>query len=353
MIMDLKIYSPTNQEQGTVQLPQQFSEPVRPDVIKRAVLAIEANARQPYGAKAEAGKRHSAKLSRRRHKYRTSYGYGISRVPRKILSRRGTQMYWVGAVAPGTVGGRQAHPPKPEKDWSHKLNAKENRLAIRSALSATVVADLVKRHGYAVPDNYPFIVSDELEKIDKTKDAVAMLRALGFEKELERAKVKKVRAGKGKMRGRVYRKKTSLLIVVSKNSRLRKAAENIPGVEVCHVAELNAAVLAPGAMPGRATLYSQAAIRLLSESGLFTPAYKGKTVKKEKEKKTKKKGKAREEKKARGEEKTKVEKKKKKKAATTANQEEKKEKQQKKEETQQRKEEKQEKETNKETQEEE
>ena len=88
-------------QQGDVELPKQFDEEFRPDLIKRAVLVVQRNKRQVYGAKKDAGKRASAELSRRRRKYRGSYGAGISRVPRKILSRRGTRFYWVGAFAPG------------------------------------------------------------------------------------------------------------------------------------------------------------------------------------------------------------------------------------------------------------
>ncbi|MBI1970756.1 50S ribosomal protein L4 [Candidatus Woesearchaeota archaeon] len=114
--MKIPIITITNSQAGTVDLPPIFQEEVRPDLIKRAVETLQANARQPYGAKPGAGMRYSAKLSRRRRDYKTSYGYGISRVPRKILSRSGTRFNWVGAVAPGTVGGRQAHPPKAQKD---------------------------------------------------------------------------------------------------------------------------------------------------------------------------------------------------------------------------------------------
>jgi len=120
--MELKILSQDNQEKGVLKLPIQFSEPVREDLIQRAVLTVEANTRQPYGTKPAAGMRHSADVSRRRRKYRGSYGHGISRVPRKVLSRRGTQMFWQGAVAPGTVGGRKAHSPKAEKIWDSNFS---------------------------------------------------------------------------------------------------------------------------------------------------------------------------------------------------------------------------------------
>ena len=118
---------------GTVELPAQFNESYHPDLIKRAVLAINANSRQAYGTFKQAGTRPSISLSRRRHVYKTTYGFGISRAPRKIISGRGSRFNWVGAFAPGTVSGRRAHPPKAEKIWEVKINKKERKKAIRSA----------------------------------------------------------------------------------------------------------------------------------------------------------------------------------------------------------------------------
>ncbi len=114
--MKIPILNISKEEIGKQEMPVQFEEEIRLDLIKRAVIAIKNNERQAYGADPMAGKRASAKLSRRRHVYKTSYGIGISRVPRKIMSSRGTRMNWVGAFAPGTVGGRKAHPPKAGKD---------------------------------------------------------------------------------------------------------------------------------------------------------------------------------------------------------------------------------------------
>ena len=102
--MKLDILDSSNNKIGEIKLPRQFDEEYRPDLIQRAVLAIQSHKRQAYAASESAGKRASAKLSRRRRDYRGSYGIGISRVPRKIMTRRGTRMNWVGAFAPGTVG---------------------------------------------------------------------------------------------------------------------------------------------------------------------------------------------------------------------------------------------------------
>ncbi|RME53761.1 50S ribosomal protein L4 [Candidatus Woesearchaeota archaeon] len=253
---------------GEIPLPRQFAEQVRPDLIRRAVLAAQANARQKYGAYDQAGKRHTTDLSKRRRHYRGSYGFGISRTPRKILSRSGTRFGWVGALAPNTVGGRRAHPPKPEKEWGQKVNVAERRKAIRSALAATVEKDVVEARGHRVPKGFPFGVEDRFEQVKTTKEAIAVLKNLGFGGDLERC-VRKTRAGKGKLRGRRYAVAKSVLIVVSGPCPLVKAARNIPGVDVCAVHELNAQVLAPGAHPGRLTLFTKKALERLEKEGLF------------------------------------------------------------------------------------
>src|SRR3989344_8376406 len=136
--MELKILNAENKEVGKQKMPVQFQEPFRADLITRAVHAILANKRQQYGSDPRAGKKQAARLSRRRRDYKGAYGKGLSRMPRKTLVRRGMQMIWVGAFAPSTVGGRRAFPPTSERDFSQKINDKERKKAIRSAISATL-----------------------------------------------------------------------------------------------------------------------------------------------------------------------------------------------------------------------
>lgn len=267
--MKLNILDAAKNKVGEIELPLQFEEEHRPDLIHRAVLSIQSHKRQPYGASEDAGKRASAKLSRRRRDYRTSYGYGISRVPRKILSRRGTRMNWVGAFAPGTVGGRRAHPPKTGKNWWKKINEKERAKAVRSAIAATMLKEIVVQRGHLVPNNYPFALDSKFESITKTKEAIATLNNLGLEGELARAGDRNVRAGKGKSRGRKYKRKKGPLIVVLKKDNLSKAVSNIPGVDIVEVKSLNTELLAPGGKPGRLTLWTAAAIETLKKENLF------------------------------------------------------------------------------------
>ena len=267
--MKLAIFDQDKKKKGEKELPSQFTEEYRPDLIKRAVLALQSAARQPYGASPEAGLRPSAELSKRRRKYRGCYGFGISRVNRKILSRRGTRMQWVGATSPQTRGGRRAHPPKAEKILEKSINKKERRKALRSALAATVVKELVKARGHHLPPEYPFILDNSLEKIERTKELKKILINLGFKEELERSLIKKIRAGLGKMRGRKYRQKKGLLVVVAGDCPLLKAGQNVAGMEVVRARALNPEILAPGALPGRVTLWTERALEELKKKNLF------------------------------------------------------------------------------------
>lgn len=266
--MKTDVFSTDGKKQGSIELPEQFHEEYRPDLIRRAVLAIQSHKRQPYGAMPEAGKRPSAGTSKRRRDYRGSYGKGISRVPRKVLSRNGAQFNWVGAFAPGMVGGRKAHPPKSWKVWELKINDKERKKALRSAIAATAIKEVVELRGHKSM-HVPLIADNKIESISKTSEAKDFLEKLGLGKELERCESKKVRAGKGKNRGRKYKLKKGVLLVVSGKCNLFDAAKNLPGVDVSVVSSLNAELLAPGYVPGRLTVWSERAIERLAKEKLF------------------------------------------------------------------------------------
>ena len=267
--MKIGIKDAQGKKVGETNLPQQFNEEMRPDLVRRAFLVIRGHDRQPYGADPEAGMRTSAKISRRRRKYKGSYGLGISRVPRKIMSRRGTRFNWVGAFAPGIVGGRRAHPPKAEKKWTHKLNKKERKKAIRSALASAMNSAAVASRGHEVPAEYPFAFEAKAEQLGKTKEVISMLEAAGLAAEMSRTRSAKIRAGKGKTRGRKYRIKKGPLIVVSGDCPLLRAVANIRGVEATLASSLNCRLLAPGGDPGRLTIFTEAAIEKMQKEKLY------------------------------------------------------------------------------------
>ncbi len=290
--MKLAIYNPKNEKIGEKELPVQFRETVRTDLVERAVIAQQINDRQPYGAYSMAGKNASVRLSKRRRDYRGAYGRGASRIPRKVMSRRGTQFNYEAAFAPGTVKGRRAHPPKPEKDFQLKINNRELQKAIKSALSATLQKTFLQKRNHLFPDNYPFLLSAEFEKIGKTKSFFESLNTLGFGKELERAKQRKIRAGKGKSRGRKYKDKKGPLIVVSESCPLSRSARNIKGCEVVEIQNITCSQLAPGTHPGRLTLYTEPAIGVLENRHLFMEGGIRPVSKKSSENKQKKQDKA-------------------------------------------------------------
>ena len=76
---------------------------------------------------------------------------------------------------------------------------------------------------------------------------------------------RKVRAGKGKHRGRKMKQAVGPLIVVVDGKGLADAACNVPGVQVTSVANLNTEMLAPGTHPGRLTLWTNSAIETLDK----------------------------------------------------------------------------------------
>jgi large subunit ribosomal protein L4e len=248
-------------------LPVQFNERVRPDIVKRANLSIKSKKRQDYGADPEAGLKHVTRWRQRRRVYRGQKGKGRSRTPRKIRTARGMQLFGEGAEAPQARGGREAHAPTSEKDYEEDINEKERRKAIRSAITATADEEPVsEKHEYE--GDLP-LVEEGLPGIEKTQELKEKLEDLGLEDELERVSEKKVRAGKGRNRGRKYVRKVGPLVVVAEDDGVFQAANNLQGVDVSRVDQLNAEKLAPGAEPGRLVVWSEKAIEKLDEEGLY------------------------------------------------------------------------------------
>jgi large subunit ribosomal protein L4e len=262
--MKVKVFDVQGNPKGEIELPRVFNTPFRPDIIQRAVLAIQSHKRQPYGVDPLAGKRTSAHYHGERRSRYTMMNIEMARMPRIHGGPPGLHLR--ARFVPQAVKGRRAHPPKAEKDWWQKINKKERRLAIKSAIAATALKDVVLQRGHVVNGlELPIVVDDSLQELKKTKDVENFLKKIGLDKELERAKNKKVRPGKGKMRGRRYKKKKSVLFVISENKGIAQAAKNLPGVDVCLVNNLNAELLAPGAHPGRLTIYTVSAIQKLGE----------------------------------------------------------------------------------------
>lgn len=262
--ISIPVYKMDGSKKGTISLGKTFLESVRFDLIQRAFISEQSKKRQPYGADELAGKRTSAHYHGRRGTYFTMMNREMARMKR--IHGQGFLNYTARFV-PQAVKGRKAHPPKPEKDFEKKINKKEKKKALLSAIAATFKKDFVEARGHVLNgvETLPIIIEDKLESTQKTKDVVSVLEKLGLKKELERVKEKKVRAGKGKRRGRKYKKKKGPLIIVKEDRGIKKAVKNIPGFDVSTLKELNVSLLAPGGMPGRFCIWSESAIKELEK----------------------------------------------------------------------------------------
>lgn len=238
---------------GTAELPAIFSAPVRPDLIRRAVLAMLTSKLQPKGADPLAGLRTTAES--------WGVGYGMARVPRIKGGIRAARV-------PQSVKGKRAHPPKVEKCLWERVNEKEKKISTVSALAATAAPELVRARGHCIESarQIPTVVVDDFQRLTKTSDVKKVLEALGLWDDVERAMGgTRIRAGKGKMRGRRYKVPKSLLLVVAENEGIARAARNLPGVDVATARLLNVVQLAPGGIPGRLTLYTVSSLGILAE----------------------------------------------------------------------------------------
>ena len=230
-----------------IELPALFTEEYRPDLIKKAVMALQSTRRQPHGSYPYAGICSSA--------VGWGSGRGASHVPRLKNGSRA-------AKVPQAKGGREAHPPVVEKVLIKEINQKEKQKAFRSAVAASIRPDLLAGRGHIFDGAVPVVFEDKFESLEKTQDVISALTTIGVYQDIERAKEsRKVRAGRGKMRGRRYKQRKSLLIVTS-GPELR-AARNLAGVDVVTIDQLNVEHLAPGMQAGRLTVWTESELTRL------------------------------------------------------------------------------------------
>ncbi|MCE4609787.1 MAG: 50S ribosomal protein L4 [Desulfurococcales archaeon] len=252
--VSVPVYSWQGEDAGQVVLPDVFRVPVRKDLIRRVYLSEFTAKLQPKGRDPLAGKRTSARSLGAHH--------GVSRVPRIRNSMRA-------ALVNMTRGGRLAHPPRVEKKIHERVNKKERILGTMSALAATSMPEFVRARGHVFNTEYlPVIVESEVEeKVTTVKQALELLEKLGLAPDIARAKEKtRWRAGKGKMRGRRYKKPKSILFIVEDHrSPFARAVKGLPGTDIATPESLNVLVLAPGGEPGRLTLITSNALKALGE----------------------------------------------------------------------------------------
>lgn len=237
-----------------------FDADIREDIVAKV---LEARKRQqPYSPSPVAGKQHSAKglIVHARHVWRSGYGRGQSRVPRKIFSRKGSQFNWEAAEVPQAKGGMRAHPPKVTQFINElKINKKELKIAFASAIAATASEKYILKKYSTIEKldkKAPFIVSSEITK-SKTKQILEELKEILGNLYNVALREKSIRAGRGKMRGRKYKSTAGMMLVLGKDEELKTKL-----FEVKKADKLNTTDLANGGL-GRVAVYTEKAIKEL------------------------------------------------------------------------------------------
>ncbi|KAF2001718.1 hypothetical protein P154DRAFT_521476 [Amniculicola lignicola CBS 123094] len=258
------VISPGAESKETLAIPAVFKSPIRPDIVHSVHTGMNKNRRQPYAVSEKAGHQTSAE----------SWGTGraVARIPR--VSGGGTHRAGQAAFGNMCRSGRMFAPTKVWRKWHQKINLNQKRFATASALAASSSAALLMARGHnvsTVPE-VPLVVSSTAfadAAIAKTSAAIALLKAVGAGADVEKVKTsRKLRAGKGKMRGRRYRQRRGPLVVYNPDEdgkELVLAFRNIPGVETSSVYSLNLLQLAPGGHLGRFIVWTSSAFSALDK----------------------------------------------------------------------------------------
>lgn len=259
--MKTKVFSIDAKEKGSIDLPRFFESKIREDIVIR-VLEIKKK-KQPYSPDPLAGMKQSAKgkMRHRRHIWQTHYGRGMSRIPRKVMSRRGTQFNWVGAEVPFARGGKRAHPPKViSMAGGGEINKKEMNIALESAFAATANPKIIKKKYPTLkemPRHAPFVIESKASSLNSKQLIELFRKILGEELFKIAIKRKSIRAGIGKLRGRRYKKNAGMLLVKGSEEKFKTNAFEIKNAKDIGVVDLSRGGL------GRLTAYTEDSIKEL------------------------------------------------------------------------------------------
>jgi len=251
-------------------MPNVLCSPLRPDLVRYIHMNMSKNKRQAYALSPKAGYGTAAE----------SWGTGraVARIPR--VPGGGTHRAGQAAFGNMCRGGGMFSPTKVWRRWHRRVNVTMKRHAVASALAASTLPPLVMARGHRIGEvsELPLVVSDDAEKIGKTKDAVALLSRLGCQEELDKINAsRKARGGVAKLRNRKYTMRRGPLVVYAKDDGIVRAFRNIPGVDTACVDRLNLLKLAPGGSFGRFVIWTESAFKKLNEIyGTFKSGAPGK-----------------------------------------------------------------------------
>merc|ERR1719478_1768819 len=256
----VSVYQSDNpsEKSGSVTMPAVMASPLRPDLVRYIHTNVSKNRRQAYAVTPKAGYDTAA----------ASWGTGraVARIPR--APGGGTHRAGQGTWGNMCRGGGMFCPTKIWRRWHRRVNVTQKRHAVVTSLSASCLPPLVMARGHRIGEvaELPLVVSDGVESIQKTKQAVESLKKLGCEEELQRVlDSRKVRAGKGKMRNRRYVMRRGPLVIYNEDNGIVRAMRNIPGVETACVTRLNILKLAPGGVFGRLIIWTDGAFKKINE----------------------------------------------------------------------------------------
>ena len=250
----INILETDGSNRSTITLPAVFETPYRPEVIQKVYNNLNSYTFQRQGRYPAAGQMVSAESR--------NTGLGIARIARA----RGEGFPRAGQAA-GVASvrhGRLAHPPVSWKNIYKKVNKKEKLLALCSAIAATTNSELIKRRGHKIKDEIqlPIVVSNEIESVVKSKDLEKILLNLGLEEDLKRTFIRRNKSFHKNSFNR--RSALSVLILVGNDEKIGRLSNSLPGITVKSVKSVSVLDLAPGSKPVRLTIFSENAIKELS-----------------------------------------------------------------------------------------
>ncbi len=253
--MKAKLYDKTGKVKGDVTLPKCFDSKIRAVILLKVFETQKGVFTQVYGAMEGAGAQYSASgiIKKKRHDWKASYGKGISRVPRKVMSRHGASFNWIGATVSNTRGGRRPHAPRPGKNLFKKVNKKELLWAMKPALVGTFNALALEKKYQRKMEMGGVFEAGILDA--KTKDFVLAMKNVFGDSFDSVLKTKVIRAGIGKMRGRKYKSNAGMMFVIGNEEEMKRK-----GIEIVKVNDLAVKDLAPNGVVGRLVCYSEKAV---------------------------------------------------------------------------------------------
>jgi large subunit ribosomal protein L4e len=243
---------------GTIPMPHVLCSPLRPDWVHYVHMNMMKNHRQPYAVGSKVGYETAAE----------SWGTGraVARIPR--APGGGTHRAGQGAFGNMCRGGGMFSPTKTWRRWHRRINVREKRHAVVTALAASALPPLVMARGHRIDNiaEIPYVLSEGLESQTRTRPMVKLLEKHGFKDEMQKIiHSKRVRAGRGKTRNRPWTRRIGPVIIYEKDNGICRAVRNIPGVNTMCVYRLHLLKIAPGGHFGRMMIWTETAFKALNK----------------------------------------------------------------------------------------